>query len=246
VAIDPADLYARFGELMATMPDLNAAGEIPPDTHRWLGQAYVLVEAAGLPIDAIQLTSAADSLRSPYGSQRSAATILGIVHRAFAVVESKTPPAARGMFIAAGNVHDAMVRIGKVLRAVNRDVLIVDPYMNEKVLSEFALMVPEGASIRLLADRYQAEKKAPLLHPAVKRWVQQYGSDRHLKTKLTHRGKLHDRSIMIDGADAWVLTQSFNAFAERAHGMIVQVDKETAALKISAYEELWQSAIDLV
>jgi hypothetical protein len=51
---------------------------------------------------------------------------------------------------------------------------------------------------------------------------------------------------MIDGADAWVLTQSFNAFAERAHGLIVQVDSETAALKISAYHELWQSAIDMV
>jgi hypothetical protein len=246
VAIDPADLYARLGELLGTMPDLDASGEIPADTHRWLAQAYVLVDAAGLPIDAIQLTSAANWLCRPIGYEGQAAIIRGIVHRAFAVVEFKTPPAARGMFIAAGNVHDAMVRIGNVLHAAKSDVLIVDPYLNEKVLSEFALMAPEGAPIRLLADRYQVEKKAQLLPPAVKRWEQQYGSARPLRTKLAQRGKLHDRSIMIDGVDAWVLTQSFNAFAESAHGMIVQVDRETAALKITAYEELWQSAIDLV
>jgi hypothetical protein len=246
VAIDPADLYARLGELLGTMPDLDAPGEIPADTHRWLAQAYVLVNAAGLSMDALQLKHSTEWLCRPFGYEGQAAIIRGIVHRAFAVVEFKTPPAARGMFITAGNVHDAMVRIGKVFQAAKSDVLIVDPYMNEKLLSDFALMIPEGASMRLLADRYQVEKKATLLHPAVKRWEKQHGSARPLRTKLAQRGKLHDRSIMIDGADAWVLTQSFNAFAERAHGLIVQVDSETAALKISAYHELWQSAIDMV
>jgi hypothetical protein len=246
VAIDPADLYARLGELLGTMPDLDAPGEIPAETHRWLAQAYALVEASGLTLDAIQLKFATECLLRPAGYEGQAAIIRSIMHRAVAVLELNTPPAARGIFIAAGNVHDAMVRIGNVLKQAKSDVLIVDPYVNEKLLSDFALTIPKGASIRLLADRYQVAKKSPLLQPAVERWGTQHRSDRPLKTRLANKGKLHDRSIMIDGTDAWILTQSFNAFAERAHGMIVQVDRETAALKISAYEELWESATDLM
>jgi hypothetical protein len=53
---------------------------------------------------------------------------------------------------------------------------------------------------------------------------------------------LHDRLIIVDGAQVWVLTQSLNAFVVRSPATIVRVDGETAALKIKAYQDIWDKA----
>jgi hypothetical protein len=37
--MDPEAFYAQLGELIRTMPDLDAPGEISADTHKWLGSA---------------------------------------------------------------------------------------------------------------------------------------------------------------------------------------------------------------
>jgi hypothetical protein len=240
--MDPEALYAQLGELIRTMPDLEAYGEIPPETHKWLGRAYNLVAATGDPLDVAALRTASDTLfMGPREVQ--AAQIRNIVYRALAVAESKVPASARGAFIPAGDVFEAMAAIGKVLETASSDVLIVDPYMDEKTLTDFTVLVPERSTIRLLADQHDVK---PSLRPAVQRWTAQYGSTRPLEAKLSQPRTLHDRAIFVDGKGAWVLTQSFNAFAARAHGMIVRVDSETATLKIAAYEALWQSASNLI
>jgi hypothetical protein len=39
-------LYMPLGELVRTMPDLEAQGGLSPETQAWVGRAYVLVKAA--------------------------------------------------------------------------------------------------------------------------------------------------------------------------------------------------------
>jgi hypothetical protein len=126
-----------------------------------------------------------------------------------------------------------------VLKTATRDVLIVDPYMDEKALTDFGLLTPERITVRLLADKNSVQDSLP---PAVERWTRQYGDKRPLEAKLTPRRALHDRAIFVDGKGAWVLTQSLKDFATRAPGVIFRVDEAVAALKIPAYEDLWNVA----
>jgi hypothetical protein len=97
-------------------------------------------------------------------------------------------------------------------------------------------------SIRLLADR-QSHKAT--LRPAQTHWNSQYGQGRPLEVRLAPSRTLHDRAVLVDSTAAWTLTQSLNAFATRSPAMIVRVDDETAALKISAYEAMWAAATPL-
>jgi hypothetical protein len=154
------------------------------------------------------------------------------------VAELESPVAVQGTFIHAGNVFDAMVALGKVLKSATKDVLIVDPYMDEKALSDFAL---KGA-ICLLSDEHSVK---PTLRPAYERWVKQYGATRPLTARLAPARTLHDRVIIIDGAAAYVSTQSLNAIAVRAPASVMRADAETATLKIEAYQKLWDSAVSL-
>jgi hypothetical protein len=239
-------LYVELGRLIEAIPYVFGWPPMP-ELHRWLGQAYALVVAAN-PSDEQDLKSATETLLSPIKEGEEdfeAATnaIISIVYRALAVAELRAPLEARGAFIPAGHGFDAFVAFGKVLGAAAKDVLMVDPYMDEKALTTFALLAVERVTVRLLAD--QAAHK-PSLKPAAETWISQYGNERPLEARLAAPRSLHDRALIIDGSSAWVLTQSMNAFAARAPASIVRVDPETRALKIAAYADLWNEASSLL
>ena len=162
-----------------------------------------------------------------------------MLHRALAVAEMRAPVSAQGAFIAAGNSFDAFAAVGKVLATATGDILIIDPYLDEKALTDFAPLAHEGVSIRLLADE-SAYK--PTLLPASRRWATQYGTTRPLDVRLATARTLHDRVIVADATSVWVLTQSLNAFAARSPASIIRVEQETAALKIAAYDAIWRAA----
>lgn len=178
-------------------------------------------------------------LNSGYEKRINAAhEITTIVYRAFAVAEMKAPAGASGAFIPVGNSFDVFAALSKLLQAATKDVLIVDPYMDETALTEFGIAVPEGIALRLLSD--QSSQKLTLA-PAAKKWVAQHGANRPLSVRLAPPMTLHDRAIFIDQTTAWTLTQSLKDFAKRSPAEIVRAD-DTATLKIAAYESIWNSA----
>ena len=166
-----------------------------------------------------------------------------VLYKALASAELKAPASAQGAFIPAGNRFDAFAALTKVLQTATIDALIVDPYMDETVLTDFAGAVPGSVTLRLLAD--QASVK-PSLEPAGKMWVAQHGTTRPLGVRLAAPKTLHDRAIFIDRTTAWILTQSLKDFAKRSPAEIVRAD-DTASLKISAaYEAAWSAATVVV
>lgn len=235
--LSPEVLYLQLGQLVAEMPDL-AGGPIDQNLNRWLGRASVLVEAAGERTDAINLKVAANNLNG-FIRPMNAQTITAIVYRALAVAEMKAPAGAKGAFVAAGSAFDAFTAVGKVLARAQGDLLIIDPYADEKVLTNFAVQAQEAVRVRLLAD--QKDHKASL-KPAVENWVKQFGAARPLEVHLAPPKTLHDRLILVDGKEAWSLTQSLNAFAARSPATIVRVDPEICNMKIAAYEPMWAAA----
>ena len=120
------------------------------------------------------------------------------------------------------------------------DILVVDPYMDETLLTEFGKAVPEGCSLRLLADEKAGK---PSLLTAASRWTKQYGPKRPLQVRLALPRVLHDRAIFIDGSVAWTLSQSIKDFAKRSPAEIIRAD-DVAAMKIAAYEAIWSASKD--
>lgn len=236
--MDPQALYAELGRLVVEMPDLSHQRLLSTEEMRWLGRVSTLVQQVGDHMDTAELTLAVQRVNSAARAS-VAQDIAVILYRALAKAELKAPITDRGAFIPAGNAFDAMAAVGRVLGAAERDVLIVDPYLDDKALTDFAALAPEGVTIRLLAD---GGYRKPSLMPAAQRWLQQYGAVRPLEVRLTAPRTLHDRRIIVDGGRVWVLTQSLNAFATRSPASIVRVDDATAELKLEAYATLWAAA----
>jgi phosphatidylserine/phosphatidylglycerophosphate/cardiolipin synthase-like enzyme len=236
MTLNAENLYRQMGRLLETMPNLNPY-PLPTEAQQWLGRADALVKESGDLRDSVDWRVTMGTFNT--GSRETRIQQLKeILYRVLASAELRAPASARGAFIPAGSSFDAFAAVSKVLQSAAREVFIVDPYMDESALTEFGQAVPAGVSLRLMADD---KNHKPTLPPAAQRWAAQHGAKRPLAVRLAPPRSLHDRAIFIDGTTAWALTQSLRDFAKRAPAEIVRAD-DTAALKIAAYEAIWQAA----
>jgi hypothetical protein len=242
VTIDPEALYIQLGRLVETMPKLTEPLPYPRSTQEWLGRVGALIAASGDIIDIAEFQTYASSLSQSTMQFSSAQQLITVVYRALAKAELKAPASIKGAFIPVGASFDALGAVAKVLGSATKEALIVDPYLDEKILTEFAVLAAEGVRLHLLADQHHVK---PGLRPAAARWTAQHGALRPLEARLTPPRTLHDRVIVIDNATAWLLTQSFNGLAARSPAAIVQANPEIAALKIPAYQAMWAGAAPL-
>ena len=240
MSLTPEALYLQLGSLVAEMPDL-AHGPITPEMNQWLGRAAALVEETGDEANTIYLQVCAQNLDTALRPQNAQA-IAVLVNQALAKAELKAPAAVQGTFIVAGHTFDAFRAVGQVLGTAKADVLIVDPYADEKVLTDYAVLAPEQVNVRLLTDQASYKKT---LKPAAEHWGQQFGSTRPLSVRLAAPRTLHDRAILVDHSTAWTLGQSFKALVTRSHTTLVRLDPEPGTLKIAAYEQMWNAAAPL-
>lgn len=137
-----------------------------------------------------------------------------------------------------------MTAIGKVLKEAQSRLLVVDPYLDHTILTDFAAMAAEGVKIDLLADAF-APKTIATLVPAVQRWAAQYGAKRPIEARATAPRLLHDRLIVVDDAKVWTVSQSFKDLATRSPASITVSPAEVATLKSAAYSDMWATATPL-
>lgn len=232
-------LYLQIGRLLEASPDLSTHQAcVGTQALQWLGRAHALVGAVGVGLDAIQFSSAMDSMRTAAWAS-GVSNAHQILYRALGHCEIHLPPGSAGSFVPVGNSFDAYAALAKIFTKATEDVMIVDPYLDHAVLIDFAPAVPEGITLRLLTD---ASFHKVTLRPAVEMWISQYGSRRPLNVRLAPEKSLHDRAIFIDRRDAWTMTQSIKDFAKRSPAEIVRADS-IASLKIEAYEAIWMNAV---
>ena len=103
--------------------------------------------------------------------------------------------------------------------------------------------MPEGVPIRVLAD---AKAVKPTLKPAVEAWGKQFGLTRPIEVRAAPKGTLHDRLILIDRRDVWLLGQSFNQLATRSNTYLSKADPELAQMKFGAYDQIWAASAPLI
>ena len=241
MSLTPEALYYQLGSLVAEIPDL-ATSPTTPETNQWIERAAVLVEMAGGLADKIQLRVASDNLDGML-RERNAQTIRTIVQRALIKAERNAPPRSQGAFIVANTTFDAFAAVRKVLTSAQAEVFLVDPHADAKVLTDLAVLAPDGVVVRLLAD--QANHKTSL-ETATLRWMQKFGAARPLFVRLAAAGTVQDTLILVDGATAWALGQSFSKLAKRTHTTLVRIPPETTVALVAAYAARWDAARPLL
>lgn len=236
MSINNQDLYQRIVALISSMPDLEGK-PATPDVLKFLGQADALVNRVGDQFVTTDFRFSMERLLATGSPQEGQKVILAL-YRAMYRAELLTPASAQGTFIPASNIFDAMVAVGKVLRTAQREILLLDSYMDATILSDFVVSASDSVKIQLLVEDGKVKST---LKPALQRWHQQYPK-RSLICKLANAGQLHDRAIFIDKQIVYSVSQSFNGLAKNSPATIQKLDAEIALLKMSAYDQIWQNA----
>lgn len=233
------EMYMRVSGLLASAPPVeNLSGTHFGEIHRFIAQAYAIAEARKYPIEGGILHVASTNVTNGQLADAYWSTI-SVLQRFLAIAELGASSSVSGSFISAGKPFDALAAVGKVLQEAKHSIRIVDPYMDEKALVNFAVLLPEAVSIELLADSSYLK---PSLQPAVAAWKLQYPGTRLLEARKSKPKLLHDRAIFVDATTVWLLSQSLNAFAKRSPGTIQKFDVDTSALKAAVYEAIWQDS----
>ena len=143
----------------------------------------------------------------------------------------------------ANTAFDAFAAVRKVLATAEAEVLLVDPNADAKALTDFAVLAPDRVVVRVLADR--ATRKISL-QSATQRWMRQFGGARPLFVRLAATGTVRDTLILVDGAKAWALGQSFGRLAKVDYTTLVRIPAEAASSLIAAYAAKWDAADPLL
>jgi hypothetical protein len=105
-----------------------------------------------------------------------------------------------------GTQNEAFKKVAAILRSATREIIVADNYMNEEVL-DMLLAIPTQPKIKLLTFRPAADFKV-----ALKRFQGQY--QRAVEAK-THNAEIHDRAIVVDGAQFYALGGSIKDMGEK-------------------------------
>ena len=233
----PQSLYHRLGMLRNELP--KAEDLHKPALSRWRAQVLAIAEAANAVHESFALRDNFGAMRQFGDVDEMHAVVAQSIDNILARLELLLPVDAQGIFIPAGGVFDGYQAVSKAIELTKGRLLLVDPYADDKLISDFLPLAPERVFVSVLSDAGLAK---PSLRPAVGRWKEQWNDRRPLEVRLASARSLHDRLIIVDGETAWVLGQSFKDLAKRAHSSLIRMDSESAKLKIEAHMNIWQAA----
>lgn len=230
--------YSELGGLIAAAPDISVS-PLPPSALIWVGRVNALLQEMGQHTIAHEFKHAFEyrsgsSLSSP---QMEAEKLSTALYMALGLAERTAPSAARGTYIPVASAHDALLAIAPLLGQALTDVFIIDPYMSQVILNDFALSIREEVKLRLLSGK---KRTSDDLEPALRAWREQRKT-RPIEVRLAKQDLLHDRLIIADG-NAWSLSQSFNMLAKRSPATLQPFEPELGRLKSTYYEDVWNGS----
>lgn len=237
------ELYFKIGHLIETAPELKSQ-ILASEEQQWLGRVRAVIEGSKDTSNIVGLRVAMNQMASTHPTFRAEARskIIQCLFNILAIVEESVSPSSRGAFIPVGVPFDSLKYIRTISQGAGLQVWFVDPYADGTLLERFAVLADERISLRVLTDQ---DSHKPDLLPATTAWIAQYGDQRPLEVRCTKPKTIHDRLIIVDQKEAWVVGQSFKDLGKKAPTTISRLDTETGNLKIAAHQDIWDQSSQL-
>src|SRR6185503_1246181 len=136
-ALSKLTAEAAHGQLKALISSAPADmyhAQRTPEGQQWIGRVAALIKETLDSAGAANLATQRNHLKSDIFAPAAAVDNMGLLYEALAVVELELPASAQGAFIPAGSTFDAMAAVSKIFASAAKDLLVVDPYFDEKIL----------------------------------------------------------------------------------------------------------------
>lgn len=239
----PAEqLLALIETAIREAPAFSYNEPLTENDIRWLGRVDALLEASGSLTALVSFRTARAGLGS-FTHDRAALMIP--LHDAYSKIELRIPSALQGAFIPAGDTWNGYAAIVKLIQRECEYLMIVDPYIDIGLYTDFAPLAVASKGVRALTTK-RSESHQGLSTMSAKWARDPISNGRAVAVRYAPKGRLHDRLIIIDGIEVWLVSQSLKDIAKRSPASVSRADSELSSMKAQHYSELWSQSEALV
>ncbi|MCA3448038.1 MAG: hypothetical protein INF93_15220 [Rhodobacter sp.] len=131
--------------------------------------------------------------------------------------------------------YDFLRDLKEIILGAQTEVFVVDPYFDGQAFETFLGPLGSGCAIRILCNKCSND---------VAGHVSAFAAQHNTSPELRSSRDLHDRLIIIDGSDCWIIGGSIKD-AGKKPTYLVPLQPSIAPTKIGIYEALWQGAVSV-
>lgn len=239
--LSPEQLLALLEALIREAPVFTYQVPLTDGDLRWLGRADALLDAGG-SVSAIVKFRTARSGLGTFTHDRT--SILQPLHDVYYKVELLAPAASQGGFIPGGDTWKGYAAIVKLVQRECDDLLVIDPYLNSEFFTDFIPHAAAKKTVRGLTTK--RNEHHPALVTTAGKWARDAASiGSPVELRYAPNNALHDRLIIIDGREVWLVTQSLKDIAKRSPASVTRAEAEVGQLKADHYQSVWQKSTPL-
>lgn len=132
----------------------------------------------------------------------------------------------------AGDAYRFIADVHAVLDQASSDVFIIDPYFDAATFSRLI------SSNFALPVKILCNKEAAAVVQTATTFTQETG----VKAEVKKTKKAHDRLIILDGTDCWLLGASIKDGGKKPT-YLIPIAPDAASKKVTIYRDMWNSAI---
>ena len=151
----------------------------------------------------------------------------GALKSSLAELELDLPDAEIKGVYEPGQEYEFYRDLKSILATAQREIFVIDPYLNAEIFDVYAGSIPRTVTFRLLSNNIPAD---------VKTLAQKYASGGNLQFRVSTL--IHDRVVFVDKR-VWVSGQSIKDAAKKKPTYIVEHDEPPMR---EIYERIWQLA----
>ena len=233
MAINPKELLTKLRELWDGRILIEQHGPNSPQGTQWLADVRAYLELAD-PRLAAEFRRLSEYVALPLSSYTLGplwTSMQATLRTTITKLEAQAPRAPAKVY-GPGDALDLYQDLSQVISAAGTEIFIVDPYANEELFSLYLSKVRTGVKIRVLTGSPSS---------AMRSLAAKFAARQGINFEARHTNQVHDRVIMIDGRDCWVLGQSIKDAAMKKPTYLVPVDAVSDMAKL--YEDVWAGAL---
>ena len=239
--ISPEQLLALLEAAIGEAPAFTYGEKLTEKEIRWLGRVDALLDASGLMSAVVNFRAARSSLGT-YAHDRD--KILIPLYDALSHAELQVPASMQGAFIPPGDTWNGYAALVKIMQTPCDHMMIVDPYLNSDIYTYFAPHCAASNGMRCLTVK-RPENHSGLLASGQKWAADRISEAKSVEVRYASAKALHDRLIIIDSRESWLVSQSIKDIAQRSPASVMRAEAELGRMKAEHYEELWKQSTHL-
>lgn len=137
-----------------------------------------------------------------------------------------------GKVYGAQQQYDFLRDLKEIILGAQKEVFVVDPYFDGQAFDTYLGNLGNNCAIRILCSRNSND---------VAKHIDAFGDQHGLRPQLRKSGILHDRIVIIDGTDCWVVGGSIKDGGKKPT-YLVPLQPSISQTKINIYESIWEQA----